>query len=524
MLRPIANLEVGSHPPCWGLMIGLAGLMLACSAQPAYQCTGNSQCIGPAGIPGICESDKVCSFPDSSCSGTARRYADGLANACVFPTTCTSNRDCVSIDGKPGICEVTGRCSYFDSRCSTSRRVLDGLTNACVPAANSCISQLSLGGHHTCALRTDGAVYCWGLNADGEVGDGTAQDNPIPTRVAGLPLGKSVLQVAAAETHTCALLDDNTVWCWGANNKSALGQCDGANIPSSASPLRVPRWSASGSSPTCDSTKPFTAKSIGAGGKHNCALGTDGAVYCWGGNTHANQGGQCGQDPSVLKNVPGPLKLTGESAQNVTSVWVGDEYTCIIRNDQSVWCFGASDLFELGQGNGSTDFSYEPVAVTGFSDANFMAADDETACVVTRQSSLVCWGSGESGIFGVSHGNVDHATFIEDCSSAFGGGTSETLCMTQSDGFFFCFGENKLGQCGNGSTTAQVAPSDSSSKTFLATVSKASLGTGHSCAVTTDGALWCWGANDHGQLGDGQIAASSDQSVTVPKRISFPCL
>jgi alpha-tubulin suppressor-like RCC1 family protein len=225
----------------------------------------------------------------------------------------------------------------------------------------------------------------------------------------------------------------------------------------------------------------------------------------------------------VLKNVPGPLKLTSESAQNVSSVWVGDEYSCIIRNDQSVWCFGASDLFELGQGNGSTDYSYVPVAVTGFSDANFMAADDETPCVVTRQSSLVCWGSGESGIFGVAHGNADHATFIEDCSSAFGGGTSETLCMTQSDGSFFCFGENKLGQCGNGSTTAQVAPSDASSKTFLATVSKASVGTGHSCAVTTDGALWCWGANDHGQLGDGQIAASSDQSVTVPKRISFPC-
>jgi alpha-tubulin suppressor-like RCC1 family protein len=59
--------------------------------------------------------------------------------------------------------------------------------------------------------------------------------------------------------------------------------------------------------------------------------------------------------------------------------------------------------------------------------------------------------------------------------------------------------------------------------TYLATVSKASLGVGHSCAVMTDGALWCWGANDHGQLGDGQIVGSSVGLVTVPKRISFPC-
>jgi hypothetical protein len=189
----------------------------------------------------------------------------------------------------------------------------------------------------------------------------------------------------------------------------------------------------------------------------------------------------------------------------------------------SVWCFGANDLFELGQGNGNTDFSYAPVAVTGFSDASFMVVDDETPCVVTRQGGLVCWGSGETGIFGVGHENVDHATFVENCLSAFGGGTSETLCVTQSDGVFSCFGENKLGQCGNGSTVAQVPPSDGGARTFLATVSKASLGTSHSCAVTTDGALWCWGANDHGQIGDGQIISTATGVVSVPKRIPFPC-
>ncbi len=508
----------------WVLMATLAFVALGCAGQPAYHCTRDSQCIESAGAQGVCEQNGVCSFTDSSCPGTTRRYADGVNNTCVAVPKCTSNRDCASPDGRPGICEPSGWCSYFDSSCSTSRRVVDGSGNACVSMGSSCIGQVSLGGHQTCVLRTDGAVFCWGLNADGQVGDGTTQDNPTPTRVVGLPSGKRAIQVAAAENHTCALLDDNTVWCWGANNKSALGQCEGTSLPSSPTPLRVPAWDGTASPPTCDASKAFTAKSIGAGGRHNCAIGTDGGVYCWGGNTHASQGGQCGHDPAVFRNVPGPLRLTSEPAQHTLSIWVGDEYTCLIQNDLSVWCFGASDLFELGQGTGNANFfSYVPVPVVGFSDASFMATDDETACVVTRQNSLFCWGSGESGIFGVSQGNVDRATFIKDCSSAFAGGTSGTVCITQSDGSFSCFGENKLGQCGNGSLVPQVAPSDTTSKTFLATVSKASLGIGHSCAVTTDGALWCWGANDHGQLGDGQIVATADELVTVPKRISFPC-
>ena len=503
-------------------LLGLFGCAISCAPQPAYICQQDAQCIGQGGNLGRCESNGTCSFPDSTCPGTQRRYADGLNNDCVAVSRCTSNLDCVSTDGRYGICETSGWCSYFDASCSASRRVTDGATNACVASQNGCIAQVSLGSTHSCALRTDGAVYCWGLNDNGELGDGSVQDRPTPTRVVGLPAGHSVTQIATGEAHTCALLDDHSVWCWGTNEQHALGQCNDSTLPSSATPLSVPSWDASVSLPACDSSTPFYATSITAGGVHSCAIGGDGNAYCWGENTHGSQGGQCGQDFTAFDAVPGPIKTADTSSQSISAVEAGDEYSCLVRSDHSVWCFGSNDLYELGQGGGNSDASYKPLAVTGVSDAEYLTLADETACIVTRQKGLFCWGSGATGLFGTQLSNVDRPTYIENCTAAFSGGTAGTLCVNSSDGSFSCFGANDLGQCGNGSIAPQVAPS-SPTPTYLATVAKASLGAGHSCAVTTDGALWCWGANDHGQLGDGQILDATSLPVTVPKRIEFPC-
>ena len=519
-----SNRNEGVEIAGFGMILVLAGLLISCTAQPAYTCHQDSQCIASSGTTGKCENNGVCSFPDTTCAGTRRRYANGLSSDCVAVPFCTNNGGCISTDGRHGVCEASGRCSYYDASCSTSRRILDGEKNACVPAGNSCITQLSLGEAHSCALRTDGAIYCWGRNDEGQVGDGTEQDRSTPTRVVGLPAGRTVLQIAAGELHTCAILDDNTVWCWGTNEQHILGQCNDAALVSSAQPLMVPRWGANtAASPACDPTTPFKATSIAAGGVHNCAVGTDASVYCWGENSHGNQGGQCGQDNGILDPVPGPLKIAGTITQGANAVQVGDEYSCILASDHSVWCFGCNDLYELGQGSGNSVNSYKPLAVQGLADVDYLVLADETGCVVTRQKTLFCWGSGSTGIFGKQLSDIDRASYITNGTGAFSGGTSASLCVTQSDGSFSCFGANDLGQCGNGTSSPQATFAPTSSSTYLATVSKASLGATHTCAITTDGALWCWGANDHGQLGDGQILGSETQLVTVPKRISFPC-
>lgn len=446
------------------------------------------------------------------------------AIGCVSPPAfvCTSNPDCVSEQGRPGICETNGSCSFYDSTCSGSlRRFADGasvdVAKTCVSVGQRCVAALALGTSHSCALRNDGAVYCWGFNGDGEVGDGTTQDNPRPTRVAGLPAGHKAIQLAADDVDTCALLDDGTVWCWGLNDMLNLGQCGGlAAVAASPTPVEVPSWKPNAqdpATPTCDTSTPFLAKQIALGGEHACAIGVDGKLYCWGENSTGAAGGQCGQDPAVFEDVPGPLEVPFADA---VEVGCGDEYSCVRKDENSVWCFGANDLYELG--NGTIDASFTPLSVSGLSDVETLAMDDETPCVVTKTGGLFCWGNGTSGIFGTNlDDNVPKATRVTACSEAYGGASSETLCITLSDGTLQCFGANGGGQCGVGASTPNVT---TPTATKLVTVSTVSVGGDHACAVTTDGSLWCWGADDSGQLGDGQL---SPTIVTVPKRVEFPC-
>jgi len=443
------------------------------------------------------------------------------AIACISPPAfvCKSNPDCVSEEGTPGICESNGSCSFYDSSCQpTLRRYPDGasggLANTCVAMGKACVVQLSMGTSHSCALRTDGAVFCWGLNDEGQVGDGTVADKAVPTQVQGLPAGHKAIQVSAAEANTCALMDDNTVWCWGAGDVHLLAQC--GNTDSSSVAVQIPTWTPNQTQPnmpTCKASQPFHATQISVGGEHACALGMDGNVYCWGENQKGAQGGQCGFDPTVFDDVPGPLPIAFDG---VVQVGTGDEYTCVIRDENSVWCFGANDLNELG--NGGTTASFVPVNVSGISDAKSLALDDETPCVVTKTGNLTCWGNGTTGIFGSNlNDNVSKATRIASCAQAYGGSTSETICITQTDGTLQCFGANDTGQCGTGDSSPNViAPTDAK----LVSVTSVGMGGDHVCAVTTDGALWCWGSDEHGQLGDSQ---SSPTPVPVPERIDYPC-
>jgi alpha-tubulin suppressor-like RCC1 family protein len=441
--------------------------------------------------------------------------------ACVSapPFVCKSNPDCVSEQGSPGICETIGSCSFYDSTCPTTmRRFADGasesLSSTCVPAGAQCIDQLAMGNSHSCALRSDGAVLCWGLNDRGQVGDGTTVDAATPVLVKGLPSGHRAVQIATGNTDTCTLLDDHTVWCWGAGDLRLLGQCGGGADSDVA--VEVPTWTPNPLDPAaaaCDPGTPFTATQIAIGGGHACAIGTDGRVYCWGENQTGAQGGQCGQDPAIFDDVPGPLAVAFEGA---IQVGCGDEYTCVIKDENSVWCFGGNDLDELG--NGTKQASFVPVNVVGISDAKSLALDDETPCIVTTSGALFCWGNGTTGIFGedLNH-NVPAATRVTTCNQAYGSGASETMCVTQTDGTLECFGANDMGQCGAATQSPNLT---SPTPTLLITVTRVGLGGDHSCAVTTDGALWCWGADDYGQLGDGQHSPIPNN---VPERIDFPC-
>jgi alpha-tubulin suppressor-like RCC1 family protein len=147
------------------------------------------------------------------------------------------------------------------------------------------VAEVATGNYHTCARKTDGTLWCWGLADSGQIGDGTTAAascgsipcHPLPVQVT--TLGSSVVEVAAGWYHTCARKADGTVWCWGDNFFSQLGTgtnlgsqvCESRQNPCEPSPVRA----------TAVGTD---AAQIALGYAHSCAVKTDGTAWCWGGN------------------------------------------------------------------------------------------------------------------------------------------------------------------------------------------------------------------------------------------------
>ena len=139
---------------------------------------------------------------------------------------------------------------------------------------------------HTCAILDDGSVSCWGNNGQGQLGDGTNTDKNTPTQTSSLGADRTAVAITVGTSHTCAILDDGSVSCWGGNGFSQLG--DGTttdrNTPTQISTLGTDR----------------TAVAISAGGYHTCAILDDGYVSCWGGNGT----GQLGDGTRIDRNTP----------------------------------------------------------------------------------------------------------------------------------------------------------------------------------------------------------------------------
>ncbi|MBK6856376.1 MAG: hypothetical protein IPG97_07485 [Microthrixaceae bacterium] len=173
-------------------------------------------------------------------------------------------------------------------------------------------TQVDAGFAHTCALMSDGTIYCWGSNNGGQLGNGTATDTNTPVPVAGITNATSI---TAGGYHTCATLTDESVVCWGYNGDGQLG--NGANI-NALTPAPV--------------TGIANATSITAGYLHTCATRSDDTIACWGQNTY----GQLGNGGNTSTNTPVPV--TGIT--NATSVTAGTDHTCATRSDNTIACWG----------------------------------------------------------------------------------------------------------------------------------------------------------------------------------------
>ena len=401
------------------------------------------------------------------------------------------------------------------------------------------VVEIAAGTAHSCAILEDGTVWCWGNAGSGKLGNGDTSYTRVPGGVQvvfddggehGDPLDE-VVRIAAGDEHTCVVREDTTVWCWGVGLDGKLGYGSTASMPRAVQVITTSGAPLSG------------ATSITAGREHSCASLANETAWCWGFSPWLGIGEESNQTESRAVTVV--KEEDGAQLQGVASVTAGDQHTCAILTDTTARCWGRGSSGRLG--NGSDDMVIERRAVVvDFGEAaplmniTVVALGDAHTCAALDDGTVRCWGSASYGVLGngALSGNVLTPVDVRiDASGADGGplagvvsvssgasGSSNHNCAHLADGTAWCWGRGTSGQLGNGETSTvsravQVVWDDfGSDGPALKGVTHIAAGNEHSCAVTQGGRAWCWGRGSEGQLGDG--GESFSYSVPRAKQVT----
>ena len=293
------------------------------------------------------------------------------------------------------------------------------------PVTISPPARVAAGGFFTVAVRNDGTVWAWGHNSEGQLGDGTDKnDRTSPVQVKGL--SSSVTAISIGSYHTVALMNDGTVWTWGANVSGQLG--DGTIFQGRTTPGRVPG--------------PSGITAISAGLFHAMALANDGTVWAWG----ANGRGQLG-DGNTSPHITA-RRIQGLSG--VTAISTGSSHTVALKSDGSVWAWGDNSHGQLG--DGTTTQRTAPVQVQGLSGVAAIAVEGEHTVALKNDGSVWAWGDNSHGQLGDGTRNQRTAPVqVQGLSGITGiaAGYNHTVA-TRNDGTVWTWGHNGFGQLGDG--------------------------------------------------------------------------
>jgi alpha-tubulin suppressor-like RCC1 family protein len=364
----------------------------------------------------------------------------------------------------------------------------------------ACCRALSVaaGWYHTCAVLgqpgdASGRLRCWGANNEGQLGNGDAlfQDSPVPVDVVGLASG--VTQVAAGAFHTCAI-QNGTSYCWGMNAQGQVGA--GFTDPAYAYPQPVTNVPAGG----------FTQ--LAPGGGHTCARSDTGDVWCWG----ANDLGQLGQGAPGSSFNNKPLRVS--SLSGIASVAAGRYHACALTSGGSVSCWGADDYGQIGDGvAGPFPTGRDvptPTPIGSLAGVIAIAAGNQFSLAITPGApgpQLWGWGTNAAGELGSAHppdaiSVPTLASAVSAKPTALAAGRAHTCAL--SGGGLECFGADDRSQLG--------APAGSDVVVSFGVASaptQVAAGYDHTCAVLADGSLYCWGSDERGQVGDGLVDPSN---------------
>ena len=352
-----------------------------------------------------------------------------------------------------------------------------------VRVLNQAPSTVSAGGEHSCSVRFDGTLWCWGRNTWGQLANG--RQGPGGTTPLQVGTDTNWASVAAGGGHTCATRTNRTLWCWGLDNKGQLGS---GNTDLQTAPVRIgtgTQWA-----------------QLSASWFHTCGVRTTGAAACWG----ENSAGQLGDGTRTTRLRPTPVP-----GVDWASISAGGWSTCGIRTDHTLWCWGRNDYGQLGDGTEASRLA--PTRIGEAHDWAQVAVGWSHACGVKTTGQLRCWGRGDRGQIG-DGGFVDRsspvAPDVDIDATAVAVGDTHT-CALAADGGLWCWGSNDYGQLRDGTGDATGVPLQASGS-----FSSLSGGWMHTCGITLAGPVACWGNNERGQLGDGTHTDTVAPHSTVP--------
>ena len=364
---------------------------------------------------------------------------------------------------------------------------------------------IAAGTYNGCAILENQSMVCWGDNEYGQLGDGTTTGSAVPIYV-NVAANETPVEVTVGQVTACALMESGNIYCWGSGYYGKMGNGEPWNddyVNTEMRQVLLPEGQG--------------GQTVSISGGHICTILNNGDVYCWG---RGNQG-QLGYGGTSNRNIPAKVNLPGQ--RSAIAISTGTFMTCAITTDGMGYCWGENDEGQLG--NGTTNSrQMTPVEVlfpSGYTPVSISAGDD-FACALMDNRKVMCWGENNDGRLGqgplatddettpvwVSMENSETAHFLDI-------GT-KSACMILDSEETKCWGTNEEGQIGQGDTDIDYysTPTEvNGSYDFVAL----SINSDTICAITSNAEGYCWGDNEAGQTGRGSI----DTNEPTPGEILF---
>ena len=366
-------------------------------------------------------------------------------------------------------------------------------------------STVSAGSGHTMTVDTEGNLWAWGDNSQGQLGDGTLISRRSPVKIMD-----NVSMISAGDRYNLAIRTDGSLWSWGQNDRGQLGDGTAMNrrypvkimedvIYVSAGWKRTDGGLAEGAPYVQDVNN---APDTGLIWQHSLAVTSDGILWAWG----DNNAGQIGDETLVNRHVPVRVM------ENVVSVSAGNMFTMAVTSDNNLWAWGHNDRGQFGIG--TIVGSRIPIMI--MENVLEVYAGDSYAMIIRTDGSLWAMGQNDRGQFGNGNRVSSRVPLrLKENVQALAASGNHTMAI-MTDGSLWAWGQNDRGQFGNGTTINSNRP-----VRITDNVVAVSAGDKHTVAIKADGTLWAWGLNNRGQLGNG-TAVNSFLPIRIMENIMLP--